>query len=310
LKGVARVLKRDRPETKIVVCEPDNSPILASGIPQKRDADGAPAESHPAFRTHMMQGWGPDFIPKLAEDVQGMELIDQFMPIAGDDAVRLSRELAVKEGIFVGISGGATFAGALKVCETAPRGSVVLAMLPDTGERYLSTPLFEQIPVDMTDEEVGISKSTPNYRFDVAATPAVEEESPVTAEASAFVSEVVADAEQPVVMFALEWCEFCWSVRKLFARCDVPYRSIDLDSVKYQEDNWGGKVRAALRAKTDCGTVPQVFIGGEFVGGCTETFDAFNAGELQTVLSANSVIFNRGTEIDPYSLLPTWLHPR
>jgi len=310
LKGVARVLADKRPDTKIVVCEPDNSQILASGIPQERNADGSPADSHPFFRTHLMQGWGPDFIPKLAEDVQGLELIDEFVPIKGADAVRLSRELALKEGIFVGISSGATFAGALEICKSAPEGANVLCMLPDTGERYLSTPLFEDVPEDMTDEEIEISRSTPNYRFDVAAAPAVEIELPVTAEAAAFVSDTIADADQPVVMFALEWCEFCWSVRKLFARCDVPFRSIDLDSVEYQKDDWGGKIRAALRSETSSGTVPQVFIGGELVGGCTETFDAFKEGSLQKLLATKGVGCDGKAEFDPYSLLPGWLHPR
>jgi len=160
LKGVSRVLKKERPETKIVVCEPDNATLLASGVPQVRK-EGGGYESHPAFNSHMVQGWSPDFIPKLTQDVVAGELIDDLIAVAAPEALRLSRELARKEGIFTGISGGATFAGALKVCDKAPKGSTVLCMLPDTGERYLSTPLFESIPVEMTDEEIAISKSTP-----------------------------------------------------------------------------------------------------------------------------------------------------
>ncbi|MDH3520791.1 MAG: PLP-dependent cysteine synthase family protein, partial [Myxococcales bacterium] len=138
LKGVARMLAAERPDTKIVVCEPDNAPLLASGIPQMRAGDGAPAGSHPSFRPHLMQGWSPDFIPKLAEDVVSLKLIHQTVAVNGADALRCSRELAQKEGIFTGISGGATFAGALQICESAPEGSSVLCMLPDTGERYLT----------------------------------------------------------------------------------------------------------------------------------------------------------------------------
>src|SRR5881409_1407789 len=104
LKGVARVLRAKRPETQVVVCEPDNSPSLGSGIPQARAADGAPAASHPSFRPHVMQGWTPDFIPKLTEDAVTMKLIDRILPINGADAMRCSRELAQKEGIFVGIT--------------------------------------------------------------------------------------------------------------------------------------------------------------------------------------------------------------
>ena len=92
--------------------------------------------------------------------------------------------------------------------------------------------------------------------------------------------EAVSDKSQPVVMFALEWCEFCWSVRRLLTEFGIPYRSIDLDSVAYQKDNRGGDIRVALRQKTGSPTIPQIFVGGEYIGGCTETFDAFNAGAL------------------------------
>ena len=220
LKGVARVLRKERPETRVVVCEPDNSPLLRSGIPQERGADGAPSESHPVFRPHPMQGWTPDFIPKLAEDAVRDGLIDEVLPVKGADALRLARELARQEGIFTGITGGATFAGALQICARAEKGVKVLCMLPDTGERYLSTPLFEDIPAEMTGEEMDISRSTPRYRFDaqpappMPSQPVAEVPSRLNQEAEAFVSKVTSDADQPVVMFALEWCEFCWSVRK------------------------------------------------------------------------------------------------
>ena len=87
------------------------------------------------------------------------------MRVPGAEAMRCSRELAQKEGIFVGITSGATFAGALQICSEAPAGSTILAMLPDTGERYLSTPLFADIPADMTEEEQEISSSTPGGQF-------------------------------------------------------------------------------------------------------------------------------------------------
>jgi cysteine synthase A len=112
-----------------------------------------------------MQGWTPDFIPKLTADAVDMKVIDQVIPILGPDAMRCSRELAQKEGIFVGISAGGTFAGALQVCHEAKKGATVLCMLPDTGERYLSTPLFADIPADMTEEELAISRSTPSAQM-------------------------------------------------------------------------------------------------------------------------------------------------
>ena len=112
-----------------------------------------------------MQGWTPDFIPKLTEDAVGMKVIHKIIPVAGADALKWSGELARKEGIFVGISAGGTFAGALKLAADAPEGATILCMLPDTGERYLSTPLFTDISSDMTQEEQNISRSTPSYQL-------------------------------------------------------------------------------------------------------------------------------------------------
>src|SRR5689334_11229992 len=165
LKGVARVLAKERPDTKIVVCEPADAPMLTSHLPQERRPDGSAAAAHAAWKPHPMQGWGPDFIPKLTGDVVDMKIIDRVVTVAGADAKRCSRELARKEGIFVGITAGATFAGALEVCKSAKAGDTVLCMLPDTGERYLSTPLFNDIGVDMSENELNISNSTPNYRL-------------------------------------------------------------------------------------------------------------------------------------------------
>jgi cysteine synthase A len=162
LKGVARVLRKESPKTKIIVCEPEEAPLLGSKIEQKRKADGTPAAPHPSFKPHPMQGWTPDFIPKLTGDAVDMKVIDRLLQIPGPEAIRCSKDLAAKEGIFVGISSGATFAGALKVAAGADKGANILCMLPDTGERYLSTPLFADVPADMTEEELAISRSTPS----------------------------------------------------------------------------------------------------------------------------------------------------
>jgi len=165
LKGVARVLAKERPDTKIIVCEPMEAQLLASGAAQARHADGSAAAPHPAFKPHPMQGWTPDFIPKLTADAVAMGVIDRILPITGAQAMACSVSLAQKEGIFVGITAGATFAGALQTCADAAAGATILCMLPDTGERYLSTPLFQQIPAEMTQEEVQISRSTPSAQF-------------------------------------------------------------------------------------------------------------------------------------------------
>jgi len=166
LKGVSRVLAKEMPETKIMVCEPVDSQLLGSGIEQARNPDGSPSAPHPAFKPHPMQGFTPDFIPKLTADAVGFGVIHRLIPVSGPDAMRCSEELARKEGIFVGISAGAAFAAALRVCAEAPKGSNILCMLPDTGERYLSTPLFANVPADMTPEELEISRSTSSAQFD------------------------------------------------------------------------------------------------------------------------------------------------
>ena len=165
LKGVARVLTKEMPDTKIVVCEPADAPMLTSGSKQERNPDGSPAAPNAAFKPHPMQGWSPDFIPKLTGDAVDMKVIERLLTIAGPEAMKCSKDLATKEGIFVGITAGATLAGALKVAADAPKGANILCMLPDTGERYLSTPLFADIPADMTGEEQEISRSTPGFHM-------------------------------------------------------------------------------------------------------------------------------------------------
>ena len=107
-----------------------------------------------------MQGWAPDFIPKLTGEVD-MSKVHKVLTVAAPDAIKCSQDLAAKEGVFVGITSGATLAGALAIAAEAPKGANILAMLPDTAERYLSTPLFGNIPAEMTDEEATILRSTP-----------------------------------------------------------------------------------------------------------------------------------------------------
>jgi cysteine synthase A len=123
LTGAGQVLKHARPDLKVVVCEPVEAQLL---------------EDQP-FGPHRIQGWTPDFVPGVLDRT----IFDEHLAITDSEAISTARELARKEGIFVGISAGATFAGALRFARSAPAGSVVLAMLPDTGERYLSTVLFE-----------------------------------------------------------------------------------------------------------------------------------------------------------------------
>jgi cysteine synthase A len=125
LTGAGEMIRLARPEVQIVATEPAGASLLAGA----------------EFKPHKIQGWTPDFVPK----VLNRSVPHQIVPVTDDESIAASRSLARNDGIFCGISAGGTFAAALKVAETAPAGSVLLAMLPDTGERYMSTPLFEGI---------------------------------------------------------------------------------------------------------------------------------------------------------------------
>jgi cysteine synthase A len=166
--GVARVLRRKRPETKIVLSEPANAQLLGSGHAQERAADGSPSVSHPAFQPHPIQGWTPDFIPLVLQEAIDHGYFDELIPVPGPLGIDWSRKLAQREGIFTGVSGGATFAIAMQIAERADAGSTILCMLPDTGERYLSSPLFDGIDDGMTEEEIALSLSTPGFHMPAA----------------------------------------------------------------------------------------------------------------------------------------------
>jgi len=135
LTGAGEMIKKARPNTKIIACEPAGAALLSGG----------------EFKPHKIQGWTPDFVPA----VLNRSVADEIIPIADEDAIKAARELASREGIFCGISSGATFVAAKKVADRAPQGSVILAMLPDTAERYLSTALFEGV-ADGSDSEEGL----------------------------------------------------------------------------------------------------------------------------------------------------------
>ena len=165
VSGVSRVLKKERPETKIILTEPDNAQLVGSGYVNTRNDTHQPTESHPNFEPHPIQGWTPDFIPFVLQEAIDNAYYDQLLPVAGADGIAWSKRLAAEEGIFTGISGGSTFAVSMDLAKGAPKGSVMLVMLPDTGERYLSTPLFEGIAEEMTEEERSISMSTPTAQM-------------------------------------------------------------------------------------------------------------------------------------------------
>tara|TARA_Y100000588_G_scaffold389541_1_gene492454 strand:+ start:156 stop:1241 length:1086 start_codon:yes stop_codon:yes gene_type:complete len=163
--GVARALRKERPDTKIILSEPANAQILGSGHAQERNEDGSPAVSHPEFEPHPIQGWTPDFIPLVLQEAIDNNYYDELIPVPGTSGIEWAQKLAAQEGIMTGVSGGSTFAIAMQIADKAASGSVILCMLPDTSERYLSSPLFEGIPEDMSEEEAKLSKSTPGYHM-------------------------------------------------------------------------------------------------------------------------------------------------
>jgi cysteine synthase len=311
LLGVARGLKAFDSKIRVVAAEPDNAQLLGSGIAQARDPSGRALGSHPRFRPHLMQGWSPDFVSSLTERALKERLVDAIVPVAGDDALRRTRELATREGIFVGTSSGATLAAALIVAGEAPQGSNIVCMLPDTGERYMSTPLFEGIDFDMNDAELELSRSTPGYRFDAASpVPQAEAKSlPLRdEEAEVFVTDVI--EEHAVVLFALQWCEFCWAVRKLFGKLGIAYKSVDIDSASFQERELGTRVRAALKQHCGSPTIPQIYIGRVHLGGCMDLFDAVTDGRAFRLLRDAGVTFEEVSDLNPERFLPQWVHPR
>ena len=165
IAGVSRVLRKERPETKIVLSEPADAALLVSGTVQARTSSGSPASSHPSWQPHPIQGWTPDFIPLVLQEVVDKKNYDQLIPVAGSECLKWATKLAQKEGIMTGISGGASLAVAMKVAENAAPGSVILCMIADSAERYITTPLFDAIEEDMNAEELALSRSTPGFQI-------------------------------------------------------------------------------------------------------------------------------------------------
>ena len=151
--GVSRTLREKLPNTKLILTEPDVAPLIASEHEQSRNSDGSAAESHPAWNPHPIQGWTTDFIPLVLQESIDKKYYDELIPVSGEDGLFWSHELAKKEGIITGVSGGSTFAIAIEVAKKAPKGSNILCMLPDSAERYMSGVLFDSIEPEMNEEE-------------------------------------------------------------------------------------------------------------------------------------------------------------
>ena len=241
--------------------------------------------------TCLSQGWAADFIPKLVDEASKTKAFDNILTVDGRKAMATCRELAKNDGIFSGTSGGGTLRAALDLAKDCPKGTSILALLADTGERYMSTPLFEDIPADMTEEERAIADSTPSKPPPAPGLPGVEEE------ATAWVKKKI--GEKKVVCFMLKYCEFCWTLTLLLDRLGIDYLRIDIDSFEYAKGNMGNKYRSALQELTDCKTFPQLFIDGQYIGGAVDACMMWKKDELQPKLKEAGIEYADDYDGDP-----------
>lgn len=181
--GVSSVVRVARPNVKLALAEPATAKLVHSGAKQPRHPDGSPAQDHPAFeQPHPVQGWTPSFLPEVLEkgllayaypsvwrsisdSLPCSNKPDELITVTGPESIAMSLELARKEGIFTGISGGASVASAVKLAQRAKPGSHILTFLPDTAERYQSGPLYEKIPAEMSPQELELMRSTPSHHL-------------------------------------------------------------------------------------------------------------------------------------------------
>ena len=302
LKGVGQVLREAQPETKLLLCEPSNAPLLLSGVKTDYADDGSiTKESHPVFRPHLLQGWTPDFVPAMVEHATQHGLYDELQHVSGDEAVAMAQELARSEGIFTGTSGGGVLHVALRKAATLAEGSTMVVMLPDTGERYLSTPLFDDVPADMTAEEQALVEGLPETVAFPQPLPEPNDEG------RALVAEFVASDKVTVV--AMESCEFCWTAFKFLDAIGVAHSKLNFDALEYAPKNKGNVIRASVQELTDTKTFPQIFVNGEFIGGAADACIKWKKGELQPLLEAAGVGDGswNGYEGDPFEFLPKWM---
>ncbi len=157
--GVSRYLRKKMPNTKLILTEPDVAQLVGSNTTQSRNDDGSASKGHPEWNPHPIQGWTTDFIPLVLQESIDNNYFDELIPVSGEDGIFWANELAKKEGIITGVSGGSTFAVAVAVAKKASSNSNILCMLPDTAERYMSSVLFDEINTEMNDDELRIFNS-------------------------------------------------------------------------------------------------------------------------------------------------------
>ena len=157
--GVSRHLREKMPNTKLILTEPDVAQLVGSNTKQSRNDDGSASKGHPEWNPHPIQGWTTDFIPLVLQESIDNNYFDELIPVSGQDGIFWANELAKKEGIITGVSGGSTFAVAVAVAKKATPNSNILCILPDTAERYMSSVLFDEINTEMNDDELSIFNS-------------------------------------------------------------------------------------------------------------------------------------------------------
>lgn len=252
-----------------------------------------------------MQGWAVDFIPKILEDARKANAYDNILHVDGDDAIKTSRDLAVNEGILTGISGGGTLSAALKLAQSLPAGESVLAVLADTGERYMSTALFDGIPAGMTMEESYMDATT--MADDPPLTPLLE----ATTEAIEFVQNTI--NKHKVSVFCIKYSEGTVQLKQFLESAKIDSHMVYLDDIKYTEDNMGSRYKAAINDLVKSRTLPQLFVGGDAVGGPHEVFAMWMDGILSEILDNAGVTYavcatKKTLDYLPESVMADFLH--
>jgi cysteine synthase A len=193
------------------------------------------------------------------------------------------------------------------LAEDVPAGSNILCMLPDTGERYLSTALFDDVNIKMNEAEQAIANSTPTARFGhmpqtVVQLPALDL---LSQQARNYVDASIAN--HPVMLFSLEWCDFCIEIKKMMDDLDISYRCIDVDAMEHKVDGFGDDVKKVVAAKAQCIDLPKLYIGGDLMGGLENFIKTYESGLLSDMLQKHEINWN-GARLDVNNYVPKWVN--
>lgn len=224
---------------------------------------------------------------------------DDIMHVTSGEAIQVARDLAMKEGICSGISGGGVLSAALRLARELPAGQSVLAILADTGERYLSTSLFDGVPLEMGNEEKYLDATT------IAELPRDAPLPQPSSEAVQFVKETV--QTNKVVVWSLQDCENCRALTEFLMKLRIDHERIDIDNFKYCKNQMGDQYRAALLAMTGDKKLPKIFIGGQCIGGIQEALSMWSSGLLTNDLEKAGISLGVKNAGDPTKVFPDWI---